>query len=42
MKAVACYLPDDFIMNIGTFGKLHCTPIERMREKTANNILILS
>lgn len=41
MKPNSCY-PLDCILGAETFEKIHGILVERMRDKMANNILILS
>lgn len=41
MKPNSCY-PHDCILGAETFEKIHGILVERMRDKMANNILILS
>ena len=42
MKRNSYYLTDDFILGAETFEKFHGILVERMRDKMANDILILS
>lgn len=42
MKPNSYYLTDDFILGAETFEKFHGILVERMRDRMANNILILS
>ena len=42
MKPNSYYLTDDFILGAETFEKFHGILVERMRDKMANDILILS